>query len=328
VLKLAFSAHDMAQTRLAYSALGEVGLSLRTLKDASRHAVHLPWVRRVRAWLVESGPDLRLLSDLVPPADRTPDFVTPPPDTPTPRLDRELDRLRALPPAQVRADLDAMTGPRTPALAALYADPPAGLDRLAGQVTAYWDAAIAPHWPRMQALLEGDVLHRARRIAEGGADLVFRDLHPDVAWRPDTLFVSHRPYGHTRTARGRGLLLVPSVFAWPRVFTQTAAPWQPTLIYPARGVAALWESGRGRTPGALAKVLGASRARLLTALDAPATTTDLARHTGMTTGGTSQHLTALRDAGLLTAHRDRRLVLYGRTALGDALVAAQTGPDA
>lgn len=325
MLKLAFSARDMARTRLAYSALGEVVLSLRTLKDAARHAVHLPWARGVRAWLEESGTDLRLLSALVPLADRTPDFVTPPPDTPTPRLGHELDRLRAVPPAQVRADLDAMSAPLSPALSALRADPVSGLDRLAGQITAYWDGAIAPHWPRMQTLLEGDILHRARRIAEGGADLVFRDLHPDVAWRPDTLFLSHRPYEHARSARGHGLLLVPSVFAWPGIYTQTAAPWQPTLIYPARGVATLWERGRARTPDALVKVLGTSRARLLAELDAPATTTDLARRTGMTTGGTSQQLTALRDAGLISAHRDRRFVLYARTSLGDALIAAQTG---
>ncbi|MER6943343.1 DUF5937 family protein [Nonomuraea sp. NPDC000554] len=321
MLELAFSAQDAAQIRLAYSALGEAVAGIRALKDPSHHALHLPWMRRVRSWLQDSGTDIRLLSALVPLADRVPDFVTPPPVTPASELGEELDRLRATPADQVRQDVEAMAGPRSLLLAELHTSPDAGLSRLADEIATFWEGAIAPHWPRMQSLLEGDILHRARRIAEGGADLLFRDLHPQVTWRAGTLLVAHRPYSHTRTARGHGLLLTPSVFTWPKVFTQTAHPWQPTLIYPARGVAALWEHEDTRTPAALAKVLGHSRARLLVELDAPATTTDLARRTGMTSGGTSQHLTALRDAGLITAYRDRRYVLYTRTPIADSLLA-------
>lgn len=322
MLKLGFSVPDLAQTRLSCSALGEVVLSLRVLKEPQRQAVHLPWVRSVRARLHESAVDLSLLSALVPVDDRTPDFVTPPPAGAAPDLDAELGQLRAVPAGQVRRDLDAMAGPLAPALLPLHADPASGLDRLARQVSGYWDAAIAPHWPRLRALLEADIAYRAQHLAAGGARRVFRDLHPDVDWRDDTLFVSHRPYHHTRSARERGLLLVPSVFAWPTVFTQTAAPWQPTLSYPARGTARLWERQDVPAPAALAKVLGRSRARLLAELDAPATTTDLARRTGITSGGVSQHLTALRAAGMVTAHRDRRFVRYSRTPLGDALLAA------
>ncbi|MCP2342286.1 ArsR/SmtB family transcription factor [Actinomadura rupiterrae] len=325
MLELAFSAQDVAQTRLACSPLNEAVMSVRALKDPAHHALHLPWIKNVRDWLPEA--DLRLLDGLVPAADRTPDFVTPPPGTPLPDLADELDRLRATPPDQVRRDLDGMTGPRPRALAELYADPAAGLGRLADEIVRYWETALAPDWPRIRSVLEGDILHRARRIAEGGADLLFRDLHAQVEWRPGTLYLSHRPYSHTRTGRGLGLLLVPSVFAWPRIFTQTSQPWQPMLIYPARGAGTLWESRATASPRALEQVLGRSRARLLTELDAPATTTDLAGRLGMTTGGASQHLTALRDAHLVTAHRDRRLVLYARSPLGDALLNGRL-PDA
>nr|CEL13339.1 putative transcriptional regulator [Kibdelosporangium sp. MJ126-NF4] len=317
---------DMAQTRLAYSMLSEAVLSVRVLNDPSRHAVHLPWLRHTHAWMQESALDLGLLSDLVPADDRIPDFLTPPPATPVPVLNQELERLRAVPVTQVRKDLDAMVVSRSNALASLYADPADGLNRLSGQITAYWEGAIGPYWPRMRALLDGDILYRARRITEGGADLVLRDLHPDVAWKSGELSVSRRRYHDTRSVRDRGLLLVPSVFAWPAVFTQTEMPWQPTLIYPVRGVGTLWEEVRARTPMALAKVLGHSRARLLAQLDTPATTTDLARIAGMTAGGASQHLTALRDAGMITAQRDGRFTLYTRTALGNAIIAAQSEP--
>jgi DNA-binding transcriptional ArsR family regulator len=219
-----------------------------------------------------------------------------------------------------------MAGPLPATVEELRRDPAAGLDRLARGIETYWHLALAEHWPRIRDLLEGDILHRARRIAEGGADLLFRDLHPQVEWRPDTLRVSHHPYSHARSARGLGLLLVPSAFVWPRVFTITPPPWQPTLIYPARGLATLWEQARPAGPEALARVLGPARARLLSELDAPASTTELARRTATAAGGVSRHLTALRDAGLVTPHRSGRSVLYARTAVGDALVASATRP--
>jgi DNA-binding transcriptional ArsR family regulator len=117
-------------------------------------------------------------------------------------------------------------------------------------------------------------------------------------------------------------LCVPSVFVWPAVLLITAAPWQPTLIYPARGVGTLWEPGHPRPPRALAALLGRSRAAVLRALDQPRSTTDLARRLGLTAGGVSQQLTVLRDAGLVHGHRVGRVVLYLRTSAGDDLLVA------
>jgi DNA-binding transcriptional ArsR family regulator len=53
---------------------------------------------------------------------------------------------------------------------------------------------------------------------------------------------------------------------------------------------------------------------------------DLARRTGMSAGGVSQHLTALRDAGLGTAHRTGRHVLYVRSRIGEALIEGDAAP--
>ncbi|MEV6774665.1 ArsR/SmtB family transcription factor [Streptomyces syringium] len=69
-------------------------------------------------------------------------------------------------------------------------------------------------------------------------------------------------------------------------------------------------------------MVGRSRAALLAELTAPASTTDLARRTGLTPGGVSRHLTALRTAGLVSAHRVGRRVLYARTRAGETLVTA------
>jgi len=131
-----------------------------------------------------------------------------------------------------------------------------------------------------------------------------------------------RPIEETVDLEDRGLLFVPSVFVWPSVVLITARHWQPTIFYPARGVGTLWEPRGASAPDALAGVLGRVRAAVLTALDRPRSTTDLARTLGVSPGGVSQHLGALRAAGLVQGHRVGRVVLYLRSPTGDALVGA------
>jgi DNA-binding transcriptional ArsR family regulator len=204
----------------------------------------------------------------------------------------------------------------------LWDDPDQGLARLADEIREYWDAALAPYWPRIGALLDADVLYRARLLAEGGVARVFGDLTARVSWAGDTLRIRHRWAAGTRPLRGRGLLLVPSAFAWPDVFSVSTPPWQPTLRYSPRGVGTLWERrAEPEPPQALAAVLGRTRARLLAALDQPVSTKELAGRAGLSEAGTNQHLTALRRAGLAATHRVGRRVLYARTAIGEALIA-------
>ncbi|WP_242432065.1 helix-turn-helix domain-containing protein [Streptomyces avermitilis] len=69
--------------------------------------------------------------------------------------------------------------------------------------------------------------------------------------------------------------------------------------------------------------MGRSRARLLAALETPASTTQLAKSLDMAVGAVGDHLTVLRRAGLLRRARSGRSVLYHRTALGDSLLRAQ-----
>ena len=112
------------------------------------------------------------------------------------------------------------------------------------------------------------------------------------------------------------------MFVWPSVFSSTIEPWQPTLTYPARGVGSLWTQGERSTPEAVAAVIGRSRALLLAELEIPASTTELAVRTGLAPGSVSEHLTTLRAAGLVTAHRAGRFVLYTRTSVAESLLTA------
>ncbi|SDJ53212.1 ArsR/SmtB family transcription factor [Streptomyces indicus] len=324
MLELEFTAEDVARTRFAVSPLWEVIAGVRVLSGSDTQGLHRRWAEQTRARITSARLDLTPLTSLLPPAEQQlPSFLSPPPTTPGPSLDVELATLRATP----RDLLHTASAAARPAVEALRADPGRGLGRLTEVISAYWELAMAPYWPRMAELHEADIQYRARRFAEGGTRHLFADLGEQVTWDSGTLQIHHLFFHGVRPLRGQGLLLVPSVFSWPRMCSKTEAPYQPTLRYPPRGVGQLWEAPTVPASAALAGVLGASRARLLAALAVPASTTDLAARLGLTPGGTSQHLTALRAAGLVSAHRAGRSVLYARTRVAEALVAGAGGSD-
>ncbi|PBC85120.1 MULTISPECIES: DUF5937 family protein [unclassified Streptomyces] len=322
-VNLHFRADDLLRIRFAVSPLCETHEAVRTLRHADRHGYHTPWLRRMHERL--AGLDLTPLWRFMPSSGYTPDFLGRPPDTPTTGFDEELARLRATDPALARAEMAASLA-CTPGAArsehgrAALADPAGAVQELAEVTERAWRTLIAADWPRLRALLEAEIAYRSRQLAGGGLQRLFADLHPRVSWSGDTLTVRTR----TEVARmqdlaGRGVLLLPSVFVWPDVVSGFKPPWQPTVIYPARGIGGLWTEPE--TGPALARLLGANRAAVLAALDAPATTTALAHRLGLAPSSVSGHLSVLRDAGLLTSHRHGHQVLYERTPLGITLAA-------
>lgn len=316
------SVDGVARVRVATSALWEVVTSLRVLRDPDRHAVHAPWVNRVRPALIAAGLTGGPLRHLDPGSPAyLPDFLTPAPAGPGADLDAELDALLATPEATVRAHLDLLAGPIHPEVRLLYADPTAGLRRLAAQIRAYWRIGLAPYWPRIASLLDAERHARGRQLAERGVADLLNDLHQRIRWTRGSLLIDQRACAAADLTGGVGLVLVPSVFVWPSVMS-VADPRAPQLAYPARAVARLWETGARPAPDALAAVIGRSRAALLVAMDAPVSTSQLARRTGITAGGVSRHLTALRAAGLVATHRHGRELLNTRTATADALLSA------
>ena len=176
-------------------------------------------------------------------------------------------------------------------------------------------------WPRIRAFLDADIAYRARRLAAGGPAALFADLNTGVTWKRPELRVEIPRHEATIQLDGRGLLLVPSAFAATRPFVSDRAPWLPALIYPARGIATLWQQA-DTAPAALARLIGRTRAAILADLAAPRSTTELSDRLSLSPAATSHHLTTLRDAGLLSTCREGRSVLYVRTALGDTLAAS------
>ncbi|MGW1298056.1 DUF5937 family protein [Streptomyces sp. NPDC002533] len=303
----------------------EVTPSFRLLRSRAVHPVHRAWADQVRPRLAAAGLDRGWLSELIPPSGYVPDFLNPAPAGPAPAPRAEWRAIRASATGRVRQDLDHLArhqGTLGPRLRTLHADPETRLAKLTDELEAYWEVALAPYWARIGTVLEADVLHRARTVAEHGAGRLFDDLHASLSWETDGLRMAGRKQPLVRTTAGAGLLLIPSVFTGPALRTRTTPPDPPQIAYPARGVGSLWEQRRTTRADALAAVLGRSRTLLLTELDAPASTTHLAHRTGLSPAGVSQNLTALRDAGLVSAHRAGRSVLYARTAAAETLLAA------
>ncbi|MBO0655146.1 winged helix-turn-helix transcriptional regulator [Streptomyces triculaminicus] len=318
------STADLSRLRWAVSPAWELLASIRTLARPARHAIHMPWLSDHRDDPLLTGPGTSAARDLTAgPPSHLPGFLAPTPLSPLTALDDELDEVCRTPADVVRRDLAAAFGDDLPAgLAPMLRAPRRALEAIVTDLRQYWQRTLAPNWPRIRALLESDIHYRARSLTERGPAAMFADIHPDLTFDQvtGTLRIAGRKAGIPdphRSLEGRGLVLVPSAFAWPKLYFKTAEPWVPVIRYPVRGVGTLWESPAGNAD--LAPALGATRAMLLDVLETPAGTLELANRTGLAPGGVSAHLHKLTRAGLIAPHRTGRIVLYARTARGEAL---------
>ncbi|MGW3344890.1 DUF5937 family protein [Nonomuraea rubra] len=315
---------ELAATRFAISPLSETVSALQQLGDRDRHPVNLRWLRWAADELARRPLDLSHTWPLIV-SDRPnwPEFLVPAPRGSGASIDDDLAALLRTPASQVRLSLRRVFGEHPPApIAALAEQPAAGLRVVAGELRAAHDRLIAPHWPRIRAVLDADVGYRARQMAAGGAERLFADLHPDLHWQDGRLRLEGARWRAERMVdRGPGgLVLMPVALGTPYVLIKGRTSTQTTVRYPARGVATLWTAGTRAPAGSAVRLLGRVRAGLLEALRSPATTTDLARALGVTPSAVSQHLRVLRASGLVTSERSGRHVLHLTTALGTALI--------
>ncbi|NYI75890.1 ArsR/SmtB family transcription factor [Nocardioides panzhihuensis] len=310
---------DLSEVRFAISPLNELTLSLRALRDPGRFPLHLPWLRAVEAADLDREALLALTNQRL----WTPDFLNPRPRDPLARLEEELEVVAATPPPRVRADLDAVHFDAVGRPAALDGLPQAVLRRVLAALRDYWEACFEPHWQRMRAVLEADIVHRGRTIVHSGMATMFADISPRVVLADDLLTIRlvTSKVDYRRTTAGIGLTLVPTLFSL-NPSTPISADEPPVMFYPARGLGTLWTTDRPRAPHALRDLIGETRSGLLTMLEAPASSTELAVRLGVTAAAVNQHLRAMRAAGLLTSARHGRSVLYLRSDLGDRFIDA------
>jgi DNA-binding transcriptional ArsR family regulator len=312
---------ELLAVRFACSPVWETLASVRTFINDRAHAYHEPWHRLVRERSAHL--DLAPLFAVEPLRGYVPDFLTPPPRVPWPRLRDQLAEIGRTAPAQVASELELcrreMTdGGHRRRLEAMLADPEAARDLLVACIHDAWRTLVAPFWPRIRTLLARDVEERSRMLAEGGLRATLDALDPRIRWTARGLSVSDAG-DQTVGVDERGLVLMPSAYSWPGVAAVVDEPWQPTIVYPARGIADLWQAPTVASD-ALARLLGRTRALVLASLEHPLSTTGIAALIEASPAGVSRHVLALRDAGLIAGTRHGHEVRYARTALGSVLL--------
>lgn len=178
-----------------------------------------------------------------------------------------------------------------------------------------WATHVAPDWPRRRALLERDVMYRAGLLAAYGWPAALDRMNRRSAWvGADAIRFSNQP-GPDRTVGDDGMLFVPVTLASGTWLCESTA--QLALVYPANGPGAAVDPA---PDGAVGRLIGPGRARILAELERPATSTELAAMLGLSLGTVGGHLTVLREAGLVTGARVGRRVVYRRTETGDLLL--------
>jgi DNA-binding transcriptional ArsR family regulator len=220
--------------------------------------------------------------------------------------------------------------------------PPAGIGgggeaavRLSGAITSAFETAVGPYWDRISSALSGELATAGRVMAAKGAGGLLERLGPAVRWTAPVLELDYDPYQPVRDLylSGQGMALVPSFFcAAPQLYGSPDGG-ELLLIHPAvrdpADVARIIAPPARRPSAALAALLGRTRAAVLECVDDGATG-GLARRLRISDSAASKHATVLREAGLLTSHRDRDRVWHtltpaARRLLGGA-AGASTGP--
>jgi uncharacterized protein DUF5937/regulatory ArsR family protein len=335
VLRVEVGNEDLTMSRFALSPLWELTHALQLLARSPDTSVLRPWLVRARDryLALTREADVGVILALNPPGWGA-DFLAPVPAGVSTTIGDLLDQVRSTPAGQVQHEVAlalAQQSPVDPRIEQILTS-----DRAAGYVAdvlaTAWRALLEPEWQTLRAILERDVVYRAGQLASRGWAAALGDLHPGLAWDQGRIVLARMRGDRDAALGGRGLLFVPSVFIWPKLALGLDPPWPPSLVYPARGVAALWErpgpGARGTAAGpgtALDRLLGPSRAAILITLEEPASTTQLVATLGQSLGGIGDHLAVLREAGLISRARSGRSVLYRRTPVGDALVAADGG---
>jgi DNA-binding transcriptional ArsR family regulator len=323
VIEFRLSVEALGRSRFAYSPLGELASSLRTLWAPHIDFVLQPWRRAMEKRLRTTN--LELLRAICPPGGLAPNFMFVSSSNPKITLEGQLEALTGLPVDQLRSDLLEVwpNGPLPdPVAGALDRDAAAFGRHVADALWTYWSLAVAPHWQRIHAVIEDDVSYRAAAILGSGLYGLFSDLHPEISLHGTSLMIN-KPHHHDAVYTDGELTLIPSVFVWPHLIIGHDISGHFDLHYAARGVGNVWTSDAPElTADTLGELLGRTRAAILARLSVPLTTTQLARELGQSPATVSEHLSVLRRSGMLNARRSGRLVFYFRTPLGSSVVAA------
>lgn len=321
--RIHFSADDLARTRVAPSLgpLAETLFGLVMIRSAwPVPMAMLGWREEVRRLLT---PAMKPLTDLAPQRTFGLDLWSLTGEAST--IEQGLEALQAMRPNAIRIELTGFTQTKVlPSSSWRLAEKDgAARQELASAARLAYSALVEPFWGRVAGHLEAERMVFSRYQLDGGIELLFNRLAPAARWESPVLHV--RSYTNVDIhLNGRGLTLVPSYFLgdMPLLLMDPLSFMPPKLVFPvAREAISLLSLPRaGSVSQALADLVGRNRARVLAAIGAGCTTTELSRRTQISMAAASQHATVLRRAGLVMTRREGTAVRHTLTPLGTALL--------
>ncbi|BAJ31112.1 MULTISPECIES: ArsR family transcriptional regulator [Kitasatospora] len=218
-------------------------------------------------------------------------------------------------PAELRLPVpDPDADPRLPDLPTATGLPP----EAATLLDWTWQHVVRPEWPARLRALRADLTARRARAERHGWPAALPQPGPRHRWLPDGRLRLTAPDGTTpRPGTSPALLLVPTSarHGW---LLPDESHTRLAVVYP---VSAAPVPAPQAAPDSLGRLLGGARAALLTGLDRPRDTRQLAGLTGLSPAAVDDHLTVLLDARLVAGTTTPGR--YYRTALAEALLSAQ-----
>jgi Helix-turn-helix domain len=327
VWRIHFTAEDLEriQVRPALGPLAETVKAMSLLRCPQQpRAPYRQWRGQVKGRLT---PQMAALTAMIPPGSKGVDLSMLTGTAST--LEQGVQALLAVPREHLLVEMEFTDrGHKLPAEVWAVAESSQARLQLAAAAVAAHQALVAPYWTRIHACLHAEHVARLRTLAAGGPDRLLASLQsPWVRWRPPVLEVLV-PADTDVPLNGRGIALVPSVFVGqiPSLHQNpndpSSVPW---LVMPPADSRLeqrhLWANPRPRG-AALAALVGRNRAAVLRTIAEGCSTTELADRVGISLAAASQHASVLRDAGLITTHRQGSAVLHVLTPLGAELLRA------
>ena len=324
MLRIMFTSEDIARTRIAPEPDPgwELVMGLQMLRRQQGDLLFTDWRQNSLTSLKGriQREDLQLLIALTPAIGYFPDFLTP--AASSAGLEQGLEAIRSTPITMLQRDLHLLAAncKRLPTgVRDLAQGDPAALIQLTSAMRNFHQLAIEPHQPRIDAAVDRDRGLRMREMMNGGVEALLNSLRPMAAYSAGELLVpAHR--NQEVHLGGRGLTLIPSYFNLVQPLTLFDPALPPVLIYPVERPPGTIASVAAKDDGSLGPLIGQTRSAMLYAIGTGCTTSELARRVGIAVASASEHATILRDARLITSHRDRNRMVHQLSRLGIELL--------
>jgi DNA-binding transcriptional ArsR family regulator len=276
------------------------------------------WVRYVNAAC--EGVELSALDIYRAPRRVIPDFTGPSALVTARSIEEVLAHWREYEPGLVADQIgETFSNEVPPVYRAYLEDPAAAIDELCSAIERYWSAVLAPLWPRIESLLDREVLALGRALVQDGLPALLARLGSGARVVDDRLEWGRLGQKRHICLDDRTLLFVPMLSGPDASYSVFDQPEHFVIGYPVPGAEEVWGAVDSDIDDHLTTLLGRTRARVLVAAETGASTQEVARRLTISPSLASHHLAFLRRAGLVDTARVGRRVYYRLTDRGQRL---------